>query len=526
MNKNDLNYWMMYHEVHHMKRQGCSIRKICEQLVMNFRTVSKYLSMSEDEFFKHLESQGQRYRKLAPYEEFVKERLGVHPETGAAQMHDWLKERHPGFPIVCAKTIFNFVVYIRQKYNIPQEYEPRQYFPVEELEYGKQAQVDFGECTLRTVNGSRKKVYFFSMVLSRSRQKYVYYSSQPFTTQIAIIAHEKAFEYFHGIPQELVYDQDKLFLHDENWGDLLLTREFKAYTAPRGISLFFCRKQDAPSKGKIENVIRYIKQNFLYNRVFVDTDTLNDQGLEWLSRTANVMVHNRTRKVPLHEWHIEKNYLRSYTPILIDFNPYDSRGVRKTNEISFQGNCYTVPEGTYQGKDTEVMVCIQDDQLWIYSTGNTFICKHPLCHEKGKLIRNTDHKRDKSSTIVQLLEEVAGLFGSPAEVIGYLKELHQAKPRYIRDQLIVIRGAVKESGLENVYRAISYCMEKGIYQATSLKTMAENYAREQRQIPAESTGIIKLLPRPESMVKASIKPLTSNIADYEQLIHLKKQGNE
>jgi hypothetical protein len=482
--------------------------------------------MSEDEFFKHLESQGQRYKKLTPYEEFVKERLGVHPETGAAQMHDWLKEHHPGFPVICEKTIYNYVVYIRQKYNIPQEYEPRQFFPVEELEYGKQAQVDFGECTLRTVNGSRKKVYFFSMVLSRSRQKYVYFSSQPFTTQLAIIAHEKAFEYFQGIPQELVYDQDKLFLHDENRGDLLLTREFKAYTSQRGVSLLFCRKSDAPSKGKIENVIKYIKQNFLYNRVFVDIDTLNDQGLEWLSRTANVMVHNRTRQVPLHEWHIEKNYLRSFTPVLIESSPYREYGVRKDNTITCKGNYYTLPEGTYQGKDTEVLVRIQDDQLMIYSTGNTFICKHPLCHEKGKLIRNTDHKRDKSSTIAQMLEEVTGMFGSTAEVKEYLEKLHQAKPRYIRDQLIVIRGAVKESGLENANRAIRYCLEKGIYQATSLKTMAENYAREQRQIPTEPTGIIKLLPRPESMVKASIKPLTSNIADYEHILHLKKQKNE
>ena len=43
MTKQDLNYWMMYHEVHHLKRQGCSLRKISEELVINFRTVSKYL---------------------------------------------------------------------------------------------------------------------------------------------------------------------------------------------------------------------------------------------------------------------------------------------------------------------------------------------------------------------------------------------------------------------------------------------------------------------------------------------------
>jgi hypothetical protein len=67
MTKQDLNYWMMYHEVHHLKRQGCSIRKISEELVLNFRTARKYLSMSEEEFFKHLEVQSQRYKKLILY---------------------------------------------------------------------------------------------------------------------------------------------------------------------------------------------------------------------------------------------------------------------------------------------------------------------------------------------------------------------------------------------------------------------------------------------------------------------------
>jgi hypothetical protein len=81
---------MMYHEVHHSKRQGCSIRKISEELALNFRTVRKYLSMSEEEFFKHLEVQSHRYKKLILYEEFVKERLGRYPETKSAQMHDWL----------------------------------------------------------------------------------------------------------------------------------------------------------------------------------------------------------------------------------------------------------------------------------------------------------------------------------------------------------------------------------------------------------------------------------------------------
>ena len=517
MTKQDLNYWMMYHEVHHLKRQGCSLRKISEELVINFRTVSKYLSMTEEEFLEHLEHQDQRYKKLCAYEEFVKGKLELYPETRSSQMHDWLKEMHPAFPPVCEKTVFNFVQYIRQKYNIPQQYESRQFFPVEEMEYGKQIQADFGEYILRSSSGGRKKVYFFTMVLARSRQKYVYFTIQPFTTQIAIIAHEKAFAYFQGISEEVVYDQDKLFIHDENKGDLLLTKEFKAYTMQRGFSLYFCRKADPQSKGKIENVVRYIKQNFLYNRVFIDLDTLNDQALDWLSRTANIMVHNRTRKVPFYEWHTEKGYLRSFTPIIISYNPYQQYCLRKDNTIAFKGNFYTLPEGTYKDKDSAVLLRTEEDQLYIYSLEKTLFCIYAICKEKGKLISNTDHKRDKSLKIVELADHIANMFEQPSIIKDFFEHVRQAKPRYIRDQLLAIRSVINDIGVESVFRAICYCQENNIYDASSLKSLAQKYAGEQKQTSPEP-GPIKLLTKPENQYKANIQPVTSNIADYENIV--------
>ena len=517
MTKHDLNYWMMYHEVHNLKRQGCSMRKISEELVLNFRTVSKYLSMTEDEFFKHLENQGYRYKKLIPYEEFVKDKLTLYPATKSAQMHDWLKENYASFPGVCEKTVFNFVLYIRQKYNIPQHYEPREFFPVEELEYGQQGQVDFGEYTLRTPDGSRKKVYFFAMVLSRSRQKFIFFSIQPFTTHMAIMAHEKAFAYFQGIPKEIVYDQDKVFLHNENKGNLLLTKEFKTYCTQRGFNLHFCRKADPQSKGKIENVIKYIKQNFLYNRVFMDLDTLNDQAENWLSRTANIMVHHRTRKVPFYEWHTEKNYLKAYTPMIMEHNPYLPYNVRKDNTIAYKGNFYTLPQGTYTGKDARIFVRPENEKLCIYTTEKTAICSHLICKEKGRVIRNTDHKRDKGQKIGQLVEHLSGLFEQTSDVKGFLEQVRQAKPRYIRDQLAVIRELTMHYDASNIFKAIQYCQDNGLYDACSLKSVVEKTTNDQKQSSA-GMGNIKLLSAPEGLLKANIQPLTSNIDDYEKLI--------
>ena len=165
---------MMYHEIHRMNREGFSDSRISRELVVNRHTVKRYLSMSEDDYNLFLERQSNRKKELHPYQEFVREKLSIYPDTSAAQMHDWLKEHYHDFPSVSQKTVYNFVMWVRQKYNIPKVVLPREYAIVEETAYGKQAQVDFGQYNMRHHGKNRKKVYFFAMVLSRSRMKFVF----------------------------------------------------------------------------------------------------------------------------------------------------------------------------------------------------------------------------------------------------------------------------------------------------------------------------------------------------------------
>jgi hypothetical protein len=207
--------------------------------------------MSEQEFEQMMINQSDRNKVLAPYETFVKSRLEKFRDTPSAQMHDWLKENYQDLPKVSPKTVFNFVSWIRRRHNLPFIKPPREYEMVEELPYGKQAQVDFGEYNMRNPSGNRVKVFFFIMILSRSRFKYIWFTDRYFTSQLAVDAHEKAFAYFNGIPMEIVYDQDKVFMVSENGGDLILTDTFRSYTREQSFSLYFCRKADPESKGKV-----------------------------------------------------------------------------------------------------------------------------------------------------------------------------------------------------------------------------------------------------------------------------------
>ncbi|MEO6000052.1 MAG: IS21 family transposase [Chitinophagaceae bacterium] len=429
MDKKTIGDWIMYYEIQRLQREGLSHSAIASLFVMNRRTVVKYSAMSEAEYEAFLVKRASRVKLLGVYECFVKDRLTAHPAASAAQMHDWLKEHHNTFPQISAKTVYNFVMAIRQKYAIPLQEASRDFFVVEELPYGLQAQADFGQYTMRNAEERRKKVYFFVMMLSRSRMKFVLFSTSPFTCTTAIEAHEEAFKFFHGIPVEVVYDQDRLFLVDENLGDLLLTRAFKDYVFEQEFRVHFCRKSDPQSKGKVENVVKFVKNNFLYGRSFCDIDTLQSQVLGWLTRTGNGVIHSTTRKIPLQEWGIEKQHLTPWVSVRI-LPVHIVRYVRLDNTISYQGNFYSVPQGTYK-KDVMVMIWLKDDELHIHDEHRTFLCRHRIAEIKGTKVINTDHKRDKSKRLKELTAEIAALFINSALAAEYFELIRQVKGRYL-----------------------------------------------------------------------------------------------
>lgn len=518
-----LNKFMTYYEIHRMSIDGHSVSQISKHLGLNWRTVKKYLAMSEQEYETFLIKGSEKKKLLFPYEEFVRSKLETFRDTPAAQMHDWLKEYHVDFPKVSPKTVFNFMQWIRTKHNLPNIVEYREFQMVEELPYGKQAQVDFGEYNMRRGTGHRIRVFFFTMILSRSRFKYVWFTDRHFTSELAIVAHEKAFEYIGGVPDEVVYDQDKVFIVSENGGDIILTEGFRSYTRDQSFTLQFCRKSDPQSKGKIENFVKYVKQNFLYNRAYHNIETLNDEALGWLGRTANMMPHGITKKEPYLEKTIELAFLNPYYPQTI--KPYAATyAVRKDNAISYKGNFYSVPLGTFKGKSTQVSVSLEGTSLIITTLEDYHeLCRHAIPAGKGNKVLNMDHKRDKTEAIQQMLEQIASLFSEEQKALEWLQMIKSDKPRYIRDQLLIIRDVIKEKESQHVNRALDYCFEHKICRATDFKSIL-NLPKQQE---APQAKVVRLNPLSgEAPQSARIQPNKSDIQDYQTLLSNKNKDKQ
>lgn len=510
--------FLMYHDIQRLHAEGYSLVKISSIIGINRRTVTRYLAMTEKEFEAFQDSISDRKKQLLPYEQFVRERLDLYRDTSAAQMHDWLKEHYADFPKVNPKTVYNFVQWVRQKYNLPVVSQVREYETVPETEYGKQAQVDFGEYMMRTSTDSRIKVFFFAMVLSRSRYKYVWFTIRNFTAELAVFAHEKAFLFMDGIAEEIVYDQDKVFLVSENKGDLILTSVFRQYVRGKGFKLRFCRKSDPESKGKIENIIKYIKNNFLYNRTFHNEETLNDEATAWLARTANALPHAFTKKEPREEWLIEKQMLKAFRPEVVQV-PSMTYMVRKDNTISWKGNFYSVPYGTYQGRGSCLVVREEHNELIMMMPESLVeLCRHAIPLEKGLKVIKSDHKRDKSLLVEELMLKVANLFSNPVAAKDWLAQIYKVKSRYMRDQLQIIEEIVSKPEASKVANeAMTFCHQNNIHSAGDFKAIIEQHLKD--SAPKNQKDVHILNPLSGDKLDKNIQPEKSSIQDYQKLLN-------
>ena len=333
-------------------RQGLTVSAIAVKLGKDRKTVRKYLRMDKDQFIRYLERMAERGKAFAAYKDEILEIYRNHEgrTVYSSSIHDYLSEKYGELP-GSDRTLRNYLTYLKISGAIGTG-SGREYRPVEPLAYGKQAQIDFG---VETTNIG--KVWFVVVVLSRSRYRYVAAQSRPFTSDDVIGHLLDAFDFFGGIPEELVLDQDRTMIVAENLGDLATTKAFADFVAEQGLRLHVCRAADPESKGKVENAVKYVKTSYFSSRSFATFDELQVLMRKWLLR-VNAKLSQATRLMPLADFEAhEKPALRPQRASIFRANaasPFrESRKVDQQSLISVAATRYSVPSA-YRLKEVEI----------------------------------------------------------------------------------------------------------------------------------------------------------------------------
>lgn len=123
--------------------------------------------------------------------------------------------------------------------------------------------------------------------------------------------------------------------------------------------------KDLHNKGKVERLIRYIKDNFLAGRTFTNISELNRSALEWCSKQNN-RYHREIDDIPVklhNEACATKLTVMEESPALLNYL-CPLRTISFDGFVNYEGRRFGVPY--WYGRKI-VRVCRKDDTLYIYS---------------------------------------------------------------------------------------------------------------------------------------------------------------
>ena len=244
---------------------------------------------------------------------------------------------------------------------------------------GKQAQMDWGLCQYLDQENKLHKVAVFVMILGHSRAKYI-----EFVKRCDLKSLERCmlngFRHFGGMPKEVLTDNMKTVVTGREAGKVLWNTQFADFAAEMGFVPKVCRVKRPQTKGKVERLVRYVKENFFPGRSFSDLEDLNRQALEWC-RKADSKPHGTTGKIPLQELAAEELLPLPAEEVQTRYR-WESRKVTREGLVSFDGVRYGVP-WQYSGK--EVQIRLSGGQVEIYD-GEMLLAKHPVQTRGGNVV--------------------------------------------------------------------------------------------------------------------------------------------
>lgn len=232
-------------------------------------------------------------------------------------------------------------------------------------EPGDAYQMDWGFTKVLDYDGTEYTAACFAMVCHHCGQRYVEFFPNAKQENL-FIGMIHAFCYM-GIPKYVLTDNMKsVVLHRDFEGNPVWQKDYEAFMKTVGFKTKLCKPRHPFTKGKVERLVRFVKENFLVGRAFWNITDLNRAALDWCNQQNNT-YHKSTASVP-QEVHYTScasqiHPLEMDPALLFYLSP--ERKISFDGFVNYEGRRFGVPF-SYRGTTARIMR--KDDVIYIYSS--------------------------------------------------------------------------------------------------------------------------------------------------------------
>jgi len=463
--------------------QKLTAAQIARQLQLNKKTVGYWLRHPY-----HEHKRPSRSSKLDPYKPRIQAWLNEHDFT-AQQVFQKLRAQG-----------------VQVGYTIVREYvrsvRPRAVQAFLTLSFcpGECMQVDWGSWGVIPIGATHRRLSFFVAVLCYSRMMYLEFTLGQGQEHF-LQCHQHAFTFFQGVPESVMVDNCKTAVLSHPIGQpAQFNPRYLDFANHHGFKIRACGVKKPNEKGRVENGVKFVKENFLRGLDLPPWPALNPAGRHWLETIANIRLHRETHKTPLELFTQEK--LRPVTVLPYDTASVHSLPVNSRFRVLWETNRYSVPA---HWAGTTLTVKIYADRLALYHQDQP-ITEHVRSYERHRDFEHPDHaqpllaQRQKARE-QQLLARFLSLCPQAPE---YYEQLQQCRLN-ARHHVQKILALIEIYGADKVTRAIQDAHE---YRAYSCEYIANILEQRQRKLPepgalhlTRSADLLELeLPEPDLSV--------------------------
>lgn len=230
---------------------------------------------------------------------------------------------------------------------------------------GEAYQMDWGFTKVIDHNGTEYTVACFAMICHHCGTRYVEFFPNAKQENL-FIGMLHAFIYM-GIPQYVLTDNMKsVVIKRDTEGRPIWQKDYESFMKTIGFRTRLCKPRHPFTKGKVERLIRFVKDNFLSGRIFWTITDLNVEALNWCTR-QNSLYQRAIGYVPFQLHNCSCAGVASQLEESEALLPYlcPERKISFDGFVNYEGRRFGVPY-RYTGKTARIRR--QGYYLYIYSS--------------------------------------------------------------------------------------------------------------------------------------------------------------